>query len=60
MGDETKITLEDCLKGAFQALLKGDTAERDRLCALAERTFNNHGNIELPGDTDAMEKGKLQ
>lgn len=30
------MTAEDCLKQAFQALLRGDTAERDRLCRLAE------------------------
>lgn len=30
------MTVNDCLKVAFQALLKGDTATRDRYCALAE------------------------
>lgn len=50
-GDETTITLQDTLAGAFQALLRGDTGERDKLCALAERTFQAHGNIDLAGDT---------
>jgi hypothetical protein len=30
------MSVDDCLKAAWQALLRGDTAERDRLCALAE------------------------
>lgn len=39
MSDKTTITVEDCLKGAFQALLKGDTHQRDVLCAMAEKTM---------------------
>lgn len=46
---KTTITVEDCLRGAFAALLKGDTATRDKLCAAAERAFN--GRAEVPGDT---------
>ena len=38
--EETTLTVQDCLAGAFQAILRGDTAERDKLCALAERTFH--------------------
>jgi hypothetical protein len=30
------MSVEDCLKAAWQALLRGDLAERDRLCKLAE------------------------
>lgn len=53
MASETKITAEDCLKGAFAALLRGDTAERDRLCALAERSFRL-GETEVPADRDVF------
>lgn len=51
MSDETTLTIQDTLAGAFQALLRGDIASRDKLCALAERTFQAHGNKELPGNT---------
>ena len=51
MSDETDITIKDALSGAFQALLRGDTGTRDVLCALAERTFQENGNADLPGDT---------
>jgi hypothetical protein len=33
---ESKTTSDACLKGAWDALLKGDTAERDRLCERAK------------------------
>lgn len=33
---ETTDTSEGCLRSAFQALLRGDTAERDRLCERAK------------------------
>lgn len=52
MSDETRFTLQDCVAGAFQALLRGDTAERDRLCAIAEGAFA--GEEELPGNTDVL------
>lgn len=32
----SETTSEQCLKAAFQALLKGDTKERDRLCDRAK------------------------
>jgi len=51
MSNETDITIQDALSGAFQALLRGDTDTRDALCALAERTFQNHGKSELAADT---------
>lgn len=51
MAEETKITLEDCLAGAFQALLRGDTKSRDTLCAMAEKAFSVTGQTSLPGDT---------
>lgn len=46
---ETVLTVQDCMAGAFQALLRGDTAERDKLCAMAERAFKT--NEEVPADT---------
>jgi hypothetical protein len=49
--EKTDLTVQDCLAGAFQALLRGDTAGRDALCAMAERAFQQHGNQPLPGDT---------
>lgn len=49
MADKTDLTVEDCLRGAFQALLRGDTTERDKLCAMAERAFKT--NDPLPGNT---------
>lgn len=33
---DPQTTSEACLKGAFEALLKGDTDERDRLCERAK------------------------
>lgn len=51
MSDETKITVQDCLAGAFQALLRGDTHQRDVLCAMAEKAFHVTGESSLPGDT---------
>jgi hypothetical protein len=57
---KTEITLQDCLAGAFQALLRGDTAERDRLCALAERAFQSSTQDALPADSVVtIEKDKL-
>ncbi len=36
MQDDKPNTSEGCLRAAYQALLRGDTAERDRLCKRAE------------------------
>ena len=44
-------TIQETPQAAFQAILRGDTKERDRQCAFAERTFQAHGNIDLPADT---------
>ena len=49
MASKTEITVQDCLRGAWQALLKGDTDTRDILCAMAERAFDGPGSV--PGDT---------
>ncbi len=48
-GQGTKITIDDCMKAAFQALLRGDTAERDRLCHAAATAFC--GRESVPADT---------
>lgn len=42
------ITVEDCLKGALAALLRGDLEERDRLCELAKIGFD--GEQTVSGD----------
>ncbi len=49
MAEKTEITVQDCMQGAWQALLRGDTDERDKLCALAERAFA--GKQTVPLDT---------
>lgn len=45
MSNKTDITIKDCMVGAFQALLNGDTDERDRLCNLAEIGFNGRETV---------------
>jgi hypothetical protein len=57
MSDKTTITVQDCLQGAFQALLKGDLKQRDILCAMAEKGFN--GSESVPLDTPVI-LGKAQ
>jgi hypothetical protein len=54
MSERTEITLEDLLRAAWAALLRGDLEERDRLCAQAEKIFAEHGNTPLPGNTNAF------
>jgi len=53
MSTKTDITIEDCVKGAWQALLRGDLEERDRLCNLAEIGFN--GEKVAPKDRSIFE-----
>lgn len=47
-GSETVLTVEDCMRGAWQALLRGDLEERSRLVALAERALK--GGDAVQGD----------
>lgn len=47
------ITVEDCLKAAMAAILRGNTAERDRLCELAE--FGFEGQSVVPADKSIFE-----
>lgn len=42
---KTDITMQDLLAGAFQAILRGDTGERDRLCAQAEKAFGDRESV---------------
>lgn len=43
------MTADDCIRAAFQALLRGDTAERDRLCALAKNIMLARERLEAGG-----------
>jgi hypothetical protein len=43
------MTPEDCMRAAWQALLRGDTAERDRLCDLAGNLIRAAERIEQGG-----------
>lgn len=40
------MTVEDLTRAAFQALLRGDTAARDRYCAMAKALME--GRVENP------------
>jgi len=60
MSDETKLTVKDCMQAAFQALLNGDLAERDRLCAMIEKVMDNDEDM-IPADRDVLiERKKTQ
>lgn len=52
MSEKYELTVQDCIAGAFQALLRGDLAECDRLCALAQRAFR--GRDDIPADTSVL------
>lgn len=57
--EKTVLTVGDYMAGAFQALLRGDLAERDRLCALAMTAFGGQESIagDTPVDPLALKKG---
>lgn len=42
------FTVDDCLKGAWAALLVGDVPTRDKLCAMVEKQID--GRSEIPAD----------
>ena len=44
------LTIQDCMKNAWQALLNGDTKGRDEWCAMAEKGFPNDVD-DMPCDT---------
>lgn len=46
----------DYLKQAFAALLRGDTAERDRLCDLARKEIDEQERIITLKPTDTLTK----
>lgn len=43
------MTVEQCLRAAFAALVKGDTAERDRYCRLAENLIKAGDRVKKHG-----------
>ncbi len=45
MSTKTDITASDALRAAWQAILQGDTATRDTLCALVERQMGTREAI---------------
>lgn len=49
MKDE--INIGDSMAAAFQAILRGDYAARDIICAQMERTFEAKESQELPSET---------
>jgi hypothetical protein len=53
------MTPEDCLRAAWQALLRGDTAERDRLCDLAHNVINAGERVHRTGDVRQVVQGEL-
>jgi hypothetical protein len=53
------MTAQDCLRAAWQALLRGDTAERDRLCGLANNVLNASERIQKTSDHRQIVKGDL-
>ena len=48
-------TVEDCLKDAWQALLKGDTDERDRQCKIAKHILNQQIRVKEGGPLEPGE-----
>ena len=54
MNKKTTITLDDCMKGAFQALLRGDTETRDILCETMNRALDETGENSLPKNMDML------
>lgn len=51
--NKTDFTVKDCLAGAWQALLCGDTKQRDVLCAMAEKAMDGDS---CPADTPVQMK----
>jgi hypothetical protein len=51
---DNEMTIEDCVRAAWAALMRGDYAERDRLCALAKIGFGSDEIVS--GDKSIMVK----
>lgn len=43
------MTSDDCVRAAWQALLRGDLAERDRLCKLGEELIRRGDRVRSGG-----------
>lgn len=50
------MTAEEALRAAFAALLRGDTAERDRLCDLAKDLHEQEERIRQLRPSDNVRK----
>ncbi len=50
------MTAEEYLKMAWDALLRGDLAERDRLCDLSLRTFDEEERLRALHQSDSLTK----
>lgn len=46
MAEKTTITVQDAMRAAFAALLRGDTTERDRLVKQMEETFGEREVVD--------------
>lgn len=52
------MTVEDLLRGAFAALLRGDLEERDRLVGLAQNLMNARERVKASGDAKQIVVGE--
>ena len=43
------MTIDDCMRAAWQALLRGDYAERDRFVAIARTLINARARFDSDG-----------
>jgi hypothetical protein len=48
-------TIQEALQMAFRALLRGDLAERDRLCKIAQSGVRL-GEVDAPGDRPLLDE----
>lgn len=53
------MTPEDCLRKAFAALVRGDTAERDRWCDLASNVINARDRVVKSGAVRQVVQGRI-
>jgi len=51
------LTAEDCLRKAWEALSRGDLAERDRWCALAGNLVRAAERMKASGDPSDIVAG---
>jgi len=55
MTEKTNITIHDCLKAAFKALLEGNLEERDRHLKLAQMAMNGEDIVPADREIDSTE-----